>query len=125
MPYDPVYHEESLSRSDLENMTGPVLVEFGANWCGICRGFSPQLEQILRNYPDVQHIRVADGKGKPLGRSFRVKLWPTLVFMRDGQVIQQVARPTREQARSGLDAITRDANNDESPVHSAGGEQPS
>jgi thioredoxin 1 len=87
-------------------MPGPVLLEFGANWCGICGGFSPKLETLMREFPQVKHIRIEDGRGKPLGRSFRVKLWPTLVFLRDGEVVQQVSRPTEEEARGGLQAIT-------------------
>ena len=71
-------------------MRGPVLVEFGANWCGICRSFAPQLERLFQDYPEVQHIKIEDGKGKPLGRSFRVKLWPTLVFMRDGKIVHRL-----------------------------------
>ena len=34
-----------------------------------------------------------DGRGSPLGRSFRVKLWPTLVLMRDGVEVARVVRP--------------------------------
>ena len=107
MPFDPVYREQELTRDELANISGPVLLEFGANWCGICSHFAPQLKELLNEFPQVQHIKVEDGKGKPLGRSFRVKLWPTLVFLRDGQVIHQVARPRQHEAREGLEAITR------------------
>lgn len=61
---------------------------------------------LLQQYPDVRHIWVEDGKGKPLGRSFRVKLWPTLVFLRDGQVRQQSVRPEAAEVRQGLEAIS-------------------
>ncbi|MBS0495898.1 MAG: thioredoxin family protein, partial [Proteobacteria bacterium] len=46
----------------------------------------------------VQHLKVEDGPGRPLGRSYRVKLWPTLVFLRDGQEVSRLVRPqaTRE-----------------------------
>jgi thioredoxin 1 len=106
MPFDPVYHEEKFTREELAGMPGPVLLEFGANWCGICGGFSPRLEALMREFPQVNHIRIEDGRGKPLGRSFRVKLWPTLIFLRDGEVIKQVSRPTVEEASEGLEAIT-------------------
>src|SRR5688572_3527385 len=106
MPYNPVYHEEAPSREELTQMPGAILLEFGANWCGICSSFAPVLEELLSKYPDVNHIKIEDGRGKPLGRSFRVKLWPTLVFLLDGQVIRQVARPSRDEAVAGLDAIT-------------------
>ncbi|MNW17665.1 hypothetical protein D3C71_2169300 [compost metagenome] len=35
-----------------------------------------------------------DGPGKPLGRSYRIKLWPTLVVLKDGQEVARVVRPT-------------------------------
>jgi len=107
MAFDPEYREVSLTREEVDQLAGPVLLEFGASWCGICAAFSPQLEGVMRHYPQVRHIRVEDGRGKRLGRSFRVKLWPTLVFMRDGQVVQQIARPNRQQAENGMEAITQ------------------
>jgi thioredoxin 1 len=64
------------------------------------------LAALLRRYPEVRHIKVEDGKGKALGRSFRVKLWPNLVFLRDGRVVRQFARPTPAEAAEGLAAIT-------------------
>jgi thioredoxin 1 len=54
----------------------------------------------------VRYLWVEDGKGKPLGRSFRVKLWPALVFLRDGRVVKQVSRPNPAQVREGLEAIS-------------------
>ena len=64
---------------------------------------------LLNQFPEVRHIKVEDGTGRPLGRSFRVKLWPTLVFLRDGQVVQQAARPEPPQIRQGLEAIAEGA----------------
>jgi thioredoxin 1 len=68
----------------------------------------PQLAALLEEFPAVHHLRVEDGKGRPLGRSYRVKLWPTLVFLRDGQVVQQLARPAPGEVRAGLTAIAGD-----------------
>ena len=85
------------SRDEVDRMTGPVLLEFGATWCPHCQAIQAPLAEALAGRPGVRHIRVEDGKGKPLGRSFRVKLWPTLVFMRDGQPINQLVRPPAEE----------------------------
>ena len=62
---------------------------------------------LLEQFPQVTHLKVEDGKGRPLGRSFGVKLWPSLVFLKDGQVVQQLARPGAAAARAGLEAITQ------------------
>ena len=88
-----IYAETEPLRSEIEAMTGATLLEFGTPWCGWCRGAQPAIAQALAAHPEVRHIKVEDGSGRPLGRSFRVKLWPTLVFLRDGQEVARLVRP--------------------------------
>jgi thioredoxin 1 len=94
------------TREEVDRLQGPVLLEFGADWCPYCQALQPALKALLQEFPGVRHIRIQDGKGKPLGRSFRVRLWPALVFMREGRVVQQAARPVAAEVRQGLEAIT-------------------
>ena len=93
------------TRAEVDATPGPLVVEFGAAWCGHCQALAPRLAELLEQYPGVRHLKVEDGPGLPLGRSFRVKLWPTLVFLRDGVVARQVARPAAAEVRAGLEAI--------------------
>ena len=101
-----LYREEEPTRAEIDAMPGPGVVEFGADWCPYCQAIQSHLRTALERHSDVRHIKIADGKGKPLGRSFRVKLWPNLVFLRDGRVVRQSARPGPEEVDAGLAAIT-------------------
>ena len=96
---------EGPTREAIDRMEGPVLLEFGTSWCPHCRKMAPRLAALLEEYPEVVHIQVEDGPGQPLGRSFRVKLWPNLVFLRDGKALAQLARPEIREVREGLEAI--------------------
>lgn len=85
------------TREEIDRLSGPVVLEFGAHWCPHCQVIQPFFSGMRAKYPEVQHIRIEDGSGRPLGRSFRVKLWPTLVFMRDGEIVSQIVRPTSQE----------------------------
>jgi thioredoxin 1 len=91
------YSAEAPSREEVDAMQGPVVIEFGTSWCGWCRGAQPLIAKALASRDDVRHIKVEDGPGRPLGRSFRVKLWPTLVFLKDGQEAARVTRPNSDR----------------------------
>lgn len=105
MPYDPEYHEQAPTKDDIDQTTGKVVLDFGANWCPYCQELSPTVESLLSAADNVKHIRVADGKGKLLGRSYRVKLWPTLVLLQDGEPVAQLVRPSANTAKSELSAF--------------------
>jgi len=98
MAMDEAYAAIEPSRADIDALEGPALLEFGSPACGYCRAAHPLLASALAGHPRVRHVKVADGSGRPLGRSFRVKLWPTLVFLRDGREVARLVRPGDESA---------------------------
>src|SRR5437763_54507 len=97
-------HEEHRepTRAEVDRLPGQVLLEFGTDWCGYCRALRPMVAAILRRHPDIEHLKIEDGPGQPLGRSFRVKLWPTFVLMRDGQVLRQLVRPAPRELEDAM-----------------------
>jgi thioredoxin 1 len=96
------YDPNPLSRSALDALEGITLVEFGTAWCGHCQAVQPALQQALAEHPGLRHLKIKDGKGRPLGRSFRVKLWPTLILLRDGQELARLVRPGGQAIRQAL-----------------------
>ncbi|MEY2618820.1 MAG: hypothetical protein RL522_1822 [Pseudomonadota bacterium] len=90
---DTPYTPETLSRTDADRLPGATVIEFGTNECSWCRGAQPHITQSLQGRAGLRHLKVEDGKGRPLGRSYGIKLWPTLVFLRDGQEVARVVRP--------------------------------
>lgn len=89
----PPYEAEQPARTSVDALEGDTVLEFGANWCGICQLAAPHIEAGLAAHPGLRHLRIEDGPGRPLGRSFGIKLWPTLVLLRRGQEVARVVRP--------------------------------
>jgi thioredoxin 1 len=87
------YTPDEPSRDEVNALPGATVLEFGTNWCGFCTAAQPLLSEAFAGHPEVRHVKVEDGRGRPLGRSFRVTLWPTLVFLRDGQEVDRLVRP--------------------------------
>ena len=82
------------TRAEIDALAGATLLEFGTPWCGHCRRAQPLIASAFAGHARVRHIKIADASGRALGRSFRVKLWPTLVFLLDGKEVQRIVRPT-------------------------------
>lgn len=87
------YSPQAPSRADVDALAGATVIEFGTDWCGYCKGAQASITEAFGSHADVRHLKIEDGPGRPLGRSFRIKLWPTLVFMRDGAEVARVVRP--------------------------------
>lgn len=109
MAHAPAFVEREPSRAEVEATAGEVLLEFGAPWCGHCIAAAPIAGQLLATHGDVRHLRIEDGRGRPLGRSFRVKLWPTFVLLRDGVEQARVVRPRSLAAMQALFEADDDA----------------
>ena len=89
-----VYLSEAPDRQTIDALPGTTLLVFGANWCGHCQAAQAAIQTVSNDHPDIRLIQVEDGKGRPLGRSYSVKLWPTVIVLRNGREVARVVRPT-------------------------------
>jgi thioredoxin 1 len=98
MSYAKDYLAQEPARADVDAADGLQLIEFGAPDCGFCVAIQPALARTLdvaeESGTTLTHLKIEDGSGRPLGRSFNVRLWPTLVLMRGGEELGRVVRPT-------------------------------
>lgn len=97
------YAEKEPARAEVDALGGPTLVEFGSPWCGYCRRAQPLIAEAMAEHAKVRHLKIADASGRRLGRSYGVKLWPTLIFLAGGKERARLIRPT--DARSIREAL--------------------
>lgn len=102
------YAATAPTREEVDAMSGASVIEFGTSWCGHCQRAQPHIAAVFAGHPNLRHSKVEDGPGRRLGRSFRIKLWPTLVFLRDGEEVARVVRPTDEAAiKQAMEVVER------------------
>ena len=77
------------------NSDKPVLMDFGAPWCGPCRMVVPLVEEIAEERSDIKVVKINVDEEQELAMQFGVMSIPTLVVMKNGKIVNQVtgARP--------------------------------
>ena len=97
MPYTADHATQEPARADVDALPGLTVLEFGTAWCPHCIAAQPLLRAALAARDDVRHLKIEDGPGRPLGRSFAIKLWPSVLVLRDGVELTRVVRPTSQE----------------------------
>ena len=106
MAMNDTYTDQAPSRSEVDALQGATVIEFGTGWCGHCSAAQRPIASAFADHSDVRHLKIEDGPGRKLGRSFKVKLWPTLIFLKDGEEVDRLVRPTdAEPIRQAMDRI--------------------
>ena len=80
--------QENYQKEVLES-DKPVLIDFFATWCGPCKMVSPVVDQIAAERPDIKVCKLDVDKNLDLARSFQVMSVPTLVAMKNGEIINK------------------------------------
>ncbi|MCJ8312346.1 MAG: thioredoxin family protein [Saccharospirillaceae bacterium] len=100
------YTDQQIEKSELIQSKGWLLLEFGENWCPICQQAQPLIAAALLSFPELKRKMIIDGKGKRLGRLLKVKLWPSLILLYNGETKGTLVRPNSQlQIESWLNEI--------------------
>ena len=105
--FNPDYAEQAPTLEEVSGLSGDAILEFGTPWCGYCQAVQPAVQEAMREFPELLHIKVYDGKGKVLGRAFKVKLWPTLILLQNGQEVARLVRPISADELHSLLALAK------------------
>ncbi|HID08058.1 MAG TPA: thioredoxin [Armatimonadetes bacterium] len=84
--------DEEILQSD-----APAMVDFWAPWCGPCHALAPIVERLAERYQgQVKIAKVNVDEAQQLAIRYSIMSIPTLLFFKDGEVVDRIIGVTRE-----------------------------
>jgi thioredoxin 1 len=86
-------------------MTGSVVIDFFATWCGPCKKIAPAFEQLATVYPSIVFLKVDVDESAELVDKYGVQAMPTFVFVKDGIVVKRIEGADLRAMEEGFSLI--------------------
>jgi len=85
--------------------TGKVVIDFFADWCGPCQKLGPHFLEFSKNYANITFLKVNTDKAEELATHYEVSALPTILFIKDGDVISIIKGFNLDKIKSELDEL--------------------
>ena len=86
----PDFTDDNFDAEVTESQT-PVLVDFGAEWCGPCRALAPIVEELAKEYDGQLKVGSVDiDKARGVASKFGIMSVPTIIFFKGGEVVDKI-----------------------------------
>ena len=98
----PIEVTDATFQDEVEKHSGLAVVDFWATWCGPCRMVAPILDQLSTEYEGKVKITKLDVDANiQTATRFNVRSIPTLLFFKDGKVVDQIIGAVPKSAIEG------------------------
>ena len=86
----PVFTDANFE-TEVKQSDAPVLVDFGAEWCGPCRALAPIVEALAQEFDGRLKVGTVDiDNSREVAGEFAIMSVPTIIFFKDGKVVDKV-----------------------------------